>query len=49
MCPYVDVLVVTGTLPESNQGLVNCRFLRKPFLPGVLLETMNDIFANQCF
>ena len=47
ICPYVDVLVITGALPESNQGLVNCRFLRKPFPANALLETVRDILASQ--
>ena len=49
ICPYVDVLAITGALVESNQGLVNCRFLKKPFAPGVLLETVRDILDNQIY
>ena len=49
ICPYVDVLAMSGALPESNRGFVNCRFLKKPFSSSLLLETVNDILANQVF
>jgi DNA-binding response OmpR family regulator len=49
ICPSVDVLVITGALGESSQGLANCRFLKKPFLPGVLVETVSEILDNQIY
>jgi two-component system, cell cycle sensor histidine kinase and response regulator CckA len=47
ICPYVDVLAVTGALDHSNQGFVNCRFLKKPFSPKLLVETVKDILSGQ--
>ena len=49
ICPYVDVLAMSGALPESHRGFVNCRFLKKPFSSNLLLETVNEILANQVF
>jgi two-component system cell cycle sensor histidine kinase/response regulator CckA len=47
ICPYVDVLVVSGGLEEGNRGLVNCRFLKKPFLPNSLIEAVSEILSRQ--
>ena len=51
ICPYVDVVVISGALAEENQtrGLANCRFLRKPFAPSLLMETVQDILSNQIY
>jgi DNA-binding response OmpR family regulator len=47
MCPYVDVLVVSGALQEGNKGLVNCPVLKKPFLPTALTAAVNEILSRQ--
>ena len=47
MCPYVDVLVVSGALQDGSKGLVNCRFLKKPFLPAALTAAVNEILSSQ--
>ena len=49
ICPYMDVLAISGALPEANSGLVNCRFLKKPFLPRDLLQAVRNILENQIF
>jgi DNA-binding response OmpR family regulator len=49
ICPYLDVLAVTGALAETNQGIVNCRVLQKPFSPRVLLATVKEILQGQIF
>jgi CheY-like chemotaxis protein len=49
MCPYVDVLIVSGALHENNQGLVNCPVLRKPFMPSALTETVSELLASQIY
>ena len=47
MCPYVDVLVVSGALQEGNQGLANCPFLKKPFSPTALATAVREILSTQ--
>lgn len=49
LCPYVDVLAISGALPEPGQGFINCRFLKKPFSPKVLLGIVQEILGNQIF
>lgn len=47
ICPYVDVLVVSGALQEGNKGLVNCTVLKKPFLPTALTAAVSEILSSQ--
>lgn len=49
ICPYVDVLVVSGALQEGNRGLVNCPILKKPFLPSSLAEAVKSILSSQIY
>lgn len=46
-CPHVDVLAITGALPEFARGLPNIPFLQKPFQMEQLLEAAGDILATQ--
>ena len=47
ICPYVDVLVVSGALQEGGKGLVNCPVLKKPFLPTALTAAVKEILSSQ--
>ena len=49
ICPYVDVVVMTGALGESSEGLPNFRLLKKPFQASVLLEAVREILDNQIY
>jgi two-component system cell cycle sensor histidine kinase/response regulator CckA len=46
-CPHVDVLAITGALPEFARGLPNIPFLKKPFAMEQLVEAAGDILAAQ--
>jgi DNA-binding response OmpR family regulator len=46
-CPYVDVLLVTGALPEEKLRVENCPILKKPFLPNSLAEAVKAILSSQ--
>jgi CheY-like chemotaxis protein len=46
-CPFVDVLAITGALPEHAHGLPNVPFLQKPFPMAHLVEAASDILATQ--
>src|SRR5579863_10115304 len=47
ICPFVDVLIVTGALPESKKGLLNWPILKKPFRPNSLAEVVKQILGSQ--
>jgi DNA-binding response OmpR family regulator len=47
ICPYVDVLVVSGAMQEGGKGLVNCPILKKPFLPNALTAAVKEILSSQ--
>jgi len=47
VCPYVDVLAITGALPEFSSGLANIPFLKKPFPMDQLVEAVRDILSAQ--
>lgn len=46
-CPFVDVLAITGALPEHARGLPNVPFLKKPFPMEQLVAAAGDILAAQ--
>lgn len=46
-CPYVDVLAITGALPEFARGLPNVPFLKKPFQMEQLVGAAGQILASQ--
>jgi DNA-binding response OmpR family regulator len=47
LCPYVDVLAISGALPEGCSGLRNSRVLKKPFKMDLLAEEIQDILSVQ--
>lgn len=47
MCPYVDVLLISGALPEGSSGLPNARFLKKPFDMTQLANVIRDMLSVQ--
>lgn len=46
-CPFVDVLAITGALPELTRGLPNIPFLQKPFAMEQLVEAAGEILGSQ--
>lgn len=46
-CPSVDVLAITGALPELARWLPNVPFLKKPFPMEELVAAAGDILASQ--
>ena len=47
MCPLVDVLAISGALPESSHGLANIPYLQKPFDMMRLAEVSREILSSQ--
>lgn len=47
ICPQVDVLAISGALPDGSPGLANIQLLRKPFDMSLLAESVQDILAVQ--
>jgi DNA-binding response OmpR family regulator len=47
MCPYVDVLAISGALPEGNAYLENVQFLTKPFDVKRFVEEIRGILSRQ--
>ena len=46
-CPFVDVLAISGALPERHTGLANIQCLRKPFSMDRLAEAAHEILSAQ--
>lgn len=46
-CPHIDVLAVSGALPQGGAALGNIPILRKPFEMTALAEAVKDILATQ--
>jgi CheY-like chemotaxis protein len=46
-CPLIDVLAISGALPEGSPGLANVQVLRKPFAMALLAESVQDLLAVQ--
>jgi DNA-binding response OmpR family regulator len=47
MCPLVDVLAISGALPERSNGLSNIPYLQKPFDMMRLAEVSREILSGQ--
>lgn len=47
LCPHIDVLAISGALPERPIHLANIPYLQKPFAMAALVDTARGIVSNQ--